>query len=187
MRTAIIIVDMQNDFVEGGALAVSGGLALIPIINKIVAGMPKDSVIVTSQDWHPLETDHFGKWPVHCVAGSKGSALVDGLVLPERTIRVLKGTGTTDDGYSAFEGKTLASLVRDSTPLETILAELNVSSVQVCGLATDYCVRATALDAHERGFHTYLIENAVAGVGNLSTEESLSVMAKAGITFAKYF
>ena len=103
MNTALIIVDMQNDFVEGGALAVTGGRGLVPTINRIVRELG-EVLVVTSQDWHPLNTGHFEKWPVHCVASTTGAELVEGLKLPENTIHIIKGSSGLDDGYSAFEG-----------------------------------------------------------------------------------
>lgn len=177
-QAAIIIVDMQNDFVEGGALACKGGLALVPVINKLMADHPQ-ALVVTSQDWHPLKTAHFDKWPVHCVAGSKGAALVDGLNLPDNPwhyVPVLKGTGTADDGYSAFEGRTDLEW-----SLDAALKVVNISTVFICGIATDYCVKATALDAMKLGYETILVTNAIVGVANPTIEESLAEMQQAGI------
>ena len=178
MKTALIIVDMQNDFVEGGALAVTGGRALVPVINRIVRELGKTVLVVTSQDWHPLKAVHFDKWPVHCVANTKGAELVEGLKLPDNTIHVVKGTSGLDDGYSAFEG---VEHREGGETLKRILREHEIEAVLICGIATDYCVKATALDAVEFKYHTTLITNACAGVSHLTTEAALKEMAAAEV------
>jgi len=178
MNTALIIVDMQNDFVEGGALAVAGGLALVPIINRIVQELGQTVLVVTSQDWHPLKAEHFNKWPVHCVANTKGAELVEGLKLPGNTIHVVKGMSGLDDGYSAFEGFEDRG---GGGTLERILREREIQDVIVCGIATDYCVKATALDAVRFKYHTTLITNACVGVSQPTTEAALKDMAGAEV------
>jgi nicotinamidase/pyrazinamidase len=178
MNTALIIVDLQNDFVEGGALAVTGGRALVRIINRLARELGRTVLVVTSQDWHPVKTRHFDKWPVHCVANTKGAKLVDELKLPEDTIHVVKGTSGLDDGYSAFEG---CEHRAGGQTLERILREHNIQAVLICGIATDYCVKATALDAVRFKYHTTLISNACIGVNRSSTEAALKKMAAAEI------
>jgi len=178
MKTALIIVDMQNDFVEGGALAVAGGRALVPVINRIVRELGQTVLAVTSQDWHPLEAMHFRKWPVHCVANTKGAELVEGLKLPDNTIHVVKGTSGLDDGYSAFEG---VEQREGGETLERIVREHEIQAVLICGIATDYCVKATALDAVKLKYHTSIITNACAGVSHLTTEAALKDMEAAGV------
>jgi nicotinamidase/pyrazinamidase len=176
MNTALIIVDMQNDFVESGALAVAGGRALVPSINRIVHDIGQTVLVVTSQDWHPVKTGHFDKWPVHCVANTRGAELVEGLNLPENTIHVVKGTSGIDDGYSAFEG-----CEQGGKTLERILREHDIRAVLICGIATDYCVKATALDAVKFKYHTTLITNACVGVSHPTTEAALKDMAAAEV------
>ena len=178
MKTALIIVDMQNDFVEGGALAVSGGRALVPIINRIVRDLGSTVLVVTSQDWHPLKAEHFDKWPVHCVANTKGAELVEGLELPGNTIHIFKGTSGSDDGYSAFEG---VEHREGGKALERILREHDIQAILICGIATDYCVKATALDAVKHKFHTTLITNACVGVSSLTAKAALKEMAAAEV------
>jgi nicotinamidase/pyrazinamidase len=178
MNTALIIVDVQNDFVECGALAVAGGRALIPVINRIVRDLGQTVLVATSQDWHPAMTGHFDKWPVHCVAGTKGAELVEDLKLPENTIHIVKGTSGLDDGYSAFEG---CEHGKSGGSLDQILREHDVQSVLICGIATDYCVKATALDAIKLNYHTSLITNACVGVSDSTTQAALKEMAAAEI------
>lgn len=168
-NTAIIVVDVQNDFLPGGALAVKGGLAIIPVINKLFDWIPNTKAYF-SQDWHPLGTAHFDKWPVHCVAGSKGADIVDGLPKRDGDVVIRKGQGMVDDGYSAFDGTTLADLLLSS----------HVTSLYVCGLAGDYCVKETVLDALKLGFHVTLVLNAIAAVDQKAGVEALDEMARNG-------
>ena len=118
-ETALIIVDMQNDFVEGGALAVSGGRALVPVVDQIVRDLGSTVLVVTSRDWHPLKAEHFDKWPVHCVANTKGAELVEKLELPGNTIHLFKGTSGSDDGYSALRASNTERVERLSNLART--------------------------------------------------------------------
>jgi nicotinamidase/pyrazinamidase len=153
MKKALLIVDVQNDFCPGGALAVNDGDKIVPIINQIEN---KFDIVISSQDWHPATTVHFEKWPPHCIAGTFGADFHPNLNTDKIDLKLLKGTGNKDDGYSAFEA-TNVSLI-------DYLHENQVSELYVCGLATDYCVKATVLDAIKNGFHTYVITDAVAAV-----------------------
>lgn len=184
MKTALIIVDMQNDFVEGGALVVKGGLALIPVINKIISELaPQGVVVVTTQDWHPANHSQFkdngGIWPTHCVAGSVGSDIVAGLDIPTDTIRIFKGNNRLLDGYSGFEGVT--DKTEGGHALEAVLYEKGIDTVYVCGIATDYCVKATALDALKAGFRVYYLYNASVGVSPETVAKAEIEMNLAGI------
>lgn len=174
----IIVVDVQNDFVEGGKLAVEGGLAIVPTINRLIETNP-NAVVITSQDWHPEQTAHFDKWPVHCVAGTKGAELVDGLKLPIDTIHIMKGEGITDDGYSAFEGTGFVDGL-GLLPLGDLLKELGVDELCICGIATDYCVKATVLDALKWGFRVHLIDNACVGVAESTSQKAIKEMLDTG-------
>lgn len=183
MRTALVVVDMQNDFMDGGALPVKGSLALIPIINKTIASLlAHNALIITTQDWHTLDHSQLqpngGLWPVHCIQNSHGAELADGLILPPETLSVFKGLDKTADGYSGFEG---AELEEPNASLENILKAHNITHVYVCGVATDYCVKATALDAAKLGYQTSLINNCIAGVEEGTTDAALGDMAKAGV------
>jgi nicotinamidase/pyrazinamidase len=153
MKNALLIVDVQNDFCPGGSLAVSDGDKIVPIINQIE---DKFDFVISSQDWHPTATVHFEKWPPHCIAGTFGAEFHPNLITDKIDLKLLKGTGNKDDGYSAFEA-TNVSLI-------DYLRKNQIKDLYVCGLATDYCVKATVLDAIKNGFHTYVITDAVAAV-----------------------
>lgn len=153
MKKALLIVDLQNDFCPGGSLAVTDGDKIVPIINGII---DKFDFVISSQDWHPSDSMHFDKWPAHCVAGTYGAELHPQLNINKINLKLLKGTLNKDDGYSAFDA-TNVSLV-------DYLKKHRVQSLYVCGLATDYCVKATALDAVSLGIHTFVITDAVKGV-----------------------
>jgi len=153
MKKALLIVDVQNDFCPGGALGVKEGDKVVPVINKL---MEQFDLVISSQDWHPADSVHFEKWPMHCVAGTWGAQLHADLKDNKIDLKLLKGTDNKDDGYSAFEATnvTLVKYLRDH----------EVTTLYVCGLTTDYCVKQTALDAVKQGFHTYVITDAIAPV-----------------------
>jgi nicotinamidase/pyrazinamidase len=164
VKDALLIVDVQNDFCPGGALAVAEGHAVVPLLNQYMeraaaAGIP----IFASRDWHPAQTAHFiehgGQWPPHCVQGAPGAEFHPDLRLPEGTVVVSKGMNPVDEGYSLFEGK-----LEDGRDALTALRELGVTRVHVGGLATDYCVRATTLDALAARFDVFLLEDAIRAV-----------------------
>jgi nicotinamidase/pyrazinamidase len=171
MKTAIIVVDVQNDFCPGGALAVRDGDQVVPVINKLLRDHP-DWVVVASQDWHPAQTPHFDKWSVHCVENTPGAALHPGLVFPNpsEVLYVLKGQD--GDGYSAM------------TPaLRRSLHRRGVERVYVVGLATDYCVRATAVDA-SACFATIVLLPACRAVGDdLETRTELGLLGVATLDY----
>ena len=172
-KNALIIVDVQNDFCPGGALAVADGDQVVPVINRL---MPSFPLVVASKDWHPKETVHFKKWPPHCVQGSKGADLHPKLDSSKIHKIFQKGTLNKDDGYSAFEAT--------NADLAEFLKNQGVTDLYVAGLATDYCVKASALDADKNGFETYVVEDAVAAV-NVKPgdgEKALKEMAHAGVT-----
>jgi nicotinamidase/pyrazinamidase len=150
---AFLVVDVQNDFCPGGSLAVPEGDRVVPVINRIMGRFP---VVVASKDWHPHQTVHFQKWPVHCVHNSPGAEFHPALDSIKIQQVFLKGTGNKDDGYSAFEATNL--------DLTQYLKSKGVDELYVSGLATDYCVRASALDAVRAGFKTYVVSDAVAAV-----------------------
>lgn len=153
MKNALLIVDVQNDFCPGGALAVSAGDEVVPVINELMSRFP---VVIASKDWHPRDTVHFERWPPHCVRGTRGAAFHPDLVIEGIDRVVLKGTANTDDGYSAFEAT--------NDDLAYRLQRSGVTHVFVTGLATDYCVRASALDAMKAGFQVTVITDAVRAV-----------------------
>ena len=171
---ALLIVDVQNDFCSGGTLAVPDGESVVPVINKL---MDRFKIVIASKDWHPEETKHFTKWPVHCVEDTFGAAFHPQLDAEKIQEVFLKGTGTEDDGYSAFEAT--------NNDLEQFLRSHQVDDVYVCGLATDYCVLSSALDAHQKGFNVQVIEDAVRGVDVMKgdVERAIEEMKHMGIVF----
>lgn len=171
MKTALLIVDVQNDFCPGGALAVREGDAVIAPLNRAAEAIAKrGGLVLASRDWHPAETKHFaafgGKWPLHCVQGTHGAAFHPDLKLPDGAIIISKGTGSEDDGYSAFEGR-----AENGNTLHEILQAHGVQRLLVGGLATDYCVRASALDALKHGYEVIVLADAIRGV-NLQPDDS---------------
>lgn len=167
-RTALVIVDLQNDFADPqGSLSVHGGANLVPIVNgEIAIARSAGATIVFTQDWHPASTPHFAKdgglWPVHCVAGTWGAELHPDID-PEATAsapRVRKGANG-EDGYSGFTMRDPRSGETTPTELEGLLRGAGITWVVACGLATDYCVKATALDAARLGFETAVLLDAM--------------------------
>jgi len=155
----LLIVDVQNDFCPGGALAVPAGDKVVPVINTL---LNRFDVVVASKDWHPKRTRHFEKWPVHCVHNTAGAEFHPGLKSEKIEQVFLKGRGEEDDGYSAYEATNL--------DLEQYLREKGVDELYVTGLATDYCVKASTLDGLRRGFIVYVVKDAVAAV-NVQPED----------------
>ncbi len=149
---ALLIVDVQNDFCPGGALGAPGTDEVVPVLNEVMENGAFD-MILASKDWHPEETVHFEKWPVHCVRNTKGAEFHPDLKEQPIDTILYKGTGNKDDGYSAFEAT--------NKDLAQFLREKGVEYLYVGGLTTDYCVRATVLDALKEGFHVYVIEEAI--------------------------
>lgn len=197
---ALILVDIQNDFLPGGALAVPDGDKVIPIVNKLQPTFP---LVVATQDWHPANhgsfaTSHPGKnlfeqielnglpqtlWPVHCVQNTKGAELAAALSRDPIAKVFPKGTDAGIDSYSGL----FDNGHRKSTGLGEWLKAQGVTEVFVCGLATDYCVKFTALDAVAMGFRTFFIEDASRGV-NLQPDDvknAIEVMKRAGIVVAQ--
>jgi nicotinamidase/pyrazinamidase len=166
-RTALLIVDVQNDFVDpAGSLSVRDGEAVVEVANAEAATARRaGALVVYSQDWHPPDTPHFAKdggvWPVHCVAGTWGAELHPELQVDGERLR--KGTAG-EDGYSAFSVEDPVSHDRSSTGLAALLHEHDVERVVVVGLATDYCVRETALDAVREGFETTVLRAGIRAV-----------------------
>src|SRR3982751_932468 len=197
---ALILVDLQNDFVPGGALAVQGGDSIVPIVNGLEA---KFDIILATQDWHPANhgsfaANHAGKavydrielnglpqtlWPVHCVQNTTGAALVQALEKGMISHIVQKGTDPGIDSYSGF----FDNGHRKATGLGDYLKEQKVENVFVAGLALDYCVKFTALDAIQLGFKVHVIEDACRGVnlkpGDVAT--AVHEMQAAGVKMVR--
>ncbi len=156
---AIILVDVQNDFMPWGALPVPDGDKVVSVLNKYIRLFEENGgVIVASRDWHPENHSSFkpygGIWPVHCVKDTEGAMFHKDLILPENTFVVSKATSKDRDAYSAFDGTNLVNVLKNN----------GIGRVFIGGLATDYCVKATVLDALTNGFCTFLLLDATRGV-----------------------
>jgi len=171
---ALLIVDVQNDFCPGGPLAVKGGDQVVPVINRLLERFP---LVVASKDWHPLDTVHFQEWPVHCLRDTPGAEFHPDLNKEKINEVFLKGTENKDDGYSAFEAT--------NKRLKEFLKEKGVEELYVAGLATDYCVKASALDAVKNGVKTFVVADAVRGVDVKpgDSERAITEMKKNDIQF----
>ncbi|MGC8742514.1 MAG: bifunctional nicotinamidase/pyrazinamidase [Verrucomicrobiia bacterium] len=195
MEKALIIVDVQNDFLPGGALAVPEGDAVIPVANELIKQF---KIVVATQDWHPKDhksfaINHPGKkpgdkiiiegieqilWPEHCVQNTHGAELSHKLDASRITKVIQKGTDSNIDSYSAF----FDNARKKATGLESFLKSMNVSMIYVIGLATDYCVKFTVLDGLSLGFKTFLFLRGCRGV-NLNprdVENAIETMKNAG-------
>lgn len=180
-KRALIVVDVQNDFCPGGTLAVPHGDEVIPPLNKLISAfLERDEPVFKSRDWHPPQTKHFaaygGTWPIHCVRETKGAEFHVGLLDDVRIGIISKGLGD-EDCYSAFDG----------TDLVSELQRLGVEEVWIGGLATDYCVKNTVLDALKNGFAVKAVEDAMRAV-NLSPGDggrAIAEMHEAGAEFVK--
>jgi len=165
-KDALIVVDLQNDFCPGGALAVPEGDKIVPVLNAYIERFSNSkSIIVATRDWHPENHISFaeqgGIWPKHCVQNTKGAEFHPDLKLPSDSIIVSKATEPEKEAYSGFDG----------TNLDKLLKGKGVTRLFVGGLATDYCVRATVLDALRLGFCVFLLLDAIKGV-NVQPEDS---------------
>ena len=168
-NTALVVVDVQNDFADPeGGLYVPGGEDVIDHVNaEIAEARAARGLVVYTQDWHPESTPHFAKdggtWPVHCVAGTWGARLHSELARAPEASKVRKGEGG-EDGYSGFTIRDPKTGEETSTGLEALLREREIERVVVVGLATDYCVKETALDAAAKGFATTVLCGAIRAV-----------------------
>lgn len=188
-RTALVVVDVQNDFADPkGTLAVTGGLDVVAATNaEVEAATAAGAPVLYTQDWHPADTPHFAKdggtWPVHCVAGTWGAQLHPELAVRGEVVR--KGEHG-EDGYSGFSMRDPSTGDIVPTRLAALLRDAGVEELVVVGLATDYCVRATALEGREQGWRVTVPWSAVAAVdltpgdGGRTREE----LVRAGVTVA---
>lgn len=196
MTRALLLVDIQNDFLPGGALAVAEGDQVIPFAN---ASIPKYDFVVATQDWHPEDHQSFASqhpghsvgdivevaglqqilWPDHCIQGTAGAELADGLAKANINAIVPKGTHRELDSYSGF----FDNAHRQPTGLKDVLVDAEIKEVHVMGLATDYCVKFTALDAVQLGFQTSLLTKGTRGVELAAgdCDRAIEEMRKAGV------
>jgi len=184
-NSALLLVDVQNDFCPGGALPVPQGDMVAERLSRTASCFAAAGVaVVASQDWHPAVTSHFkaygGTWPPHCVQGTSGAAFHPALILPATTVVISKGVHPDSDSYSAFDGRTA-----EGSSLDDILSALKIRILYVGGLATDYCVRSSVLDALHAGYEVTLLVDAIAGVDlhQGDSEKALEEMLAAGATF----
>ncbi len=182
MKKALLVVDVQNDFCSRGALAVKEADSIIPVINKYIELFEKKSLpIFASRDWHPKETTHFkdfgGPWPTHCVMDTFGAEFNCRLKLTSKTVIISKGIDKEKDSYSDFQAFT-----GGGEAFLDVLKRFNIDELFVCGIATDYCVKASVIDALRYGFKVNVLVDAVKAV-NLSSddgEKALDEMNKSG-------
>lgn len=177
---ALIVVDVQNDFCPGGALAVADGDRVVPIINGL---LPHFQHVFFTRDWHPANHCSFaneptfvdGSWPAHCIKDTPGAEFHKDLNLPENPTIVSTGEQPDKEAYSGFAGTDLKKQLRDA----------GIKRVAVCGLATDYCVKHTALDARKADLSVVVVSDAIRGVNNPpgSVEKAMEAMREAGVTF----
>lgn len=177
---ALLIVDVQNDFCPGGALAVTNGDQVVEPLNRMIAYFGiKGFPVFCSRDWHPVNSKHFSKWRVHCVQNTSGANFHPDLNTTHGII-VTKGTSTEDDGYSPFEG-----FLENGRNLNDLLKTLNTRDLYIGGLATDYCVKAACLDARkpELNYNVYLLTDACRAVNLKPGDEALALneMINAGV------
>ncbi len=188
MTTALLLIDVQNDFTEGGALGVAGGAAVAAGIARLLAEHPdRYDVVIASRDWHDGDNDNGGhfhpepdfvdSWPVHCVAGTPGAEYHPDFPAEAVDLHVHKGQGRP--AYSIFEGTT-----ETGGTLREELDRRGVTDVEIAGIATDYCVLASALDALEAGRSVTVLTDLVAGVDPATSAAALDRLAAAGARLA---
>ncbi|MGB3413492.1 MAG: isochorismatase family protein [Microbacteriaceae bacterium] len=186
MAKALFIIDVQNDFTEGGALEINGGAAVAGDITEYLSDSRGEyDYIFASRDWHDEESDnggHFSEepdfvdsWPAHCVAGTEGAEYHPDLDVSRINFHIRKGEG--EPAYSIFEG-----VSQDGLNMFELIHDFDITEVDVVGLATDHCVRASALDALDEGLSVTVLTNLVAGVGEESSAAALEEIVEAGGT-----
>jgi nicotinamidase/pyrazinamidase len=187
-QRALLVVDVQNDFCEGGSLGVEGGRAVATGVTELLETYAHSyDFVIASRDWHepdstngghfaehPHELDYALRWPEHCVAGTHGAEFAPELTLPQGTLHVRKGMG--EPAYSLFEGYDL-----EGRPAGELLKELRVTDVDIVGIATDYCVRATSLDARTHDLGVRVVGDLTAGVAPETTAQAYAAMRAAGV------
>lgn len=192
MARALLIVDVQNDFTEGGALGVAGGVAVAHGVTELLrrGGSERYALVAASRDWHDpngnngghfaepgADPDFVNTWPVHCVQGTDGADYHSALDIDRINVHVRKGMG--EPAYSAFEGLTV-----DGKKLADVLREAEIDELDVVGIATDYCVRASALDARALGVQVRVLSDLIAGVAPESSMAAIKELAAAGVQIA---
>jgi nicotinamidase/pyrazinamidase len=172
---ALLVVDVQNDFCPGGALGIHGGDRIIPILNRYIKYFEMENLpIFVTRDWHPKVSKHFeqfgGVWPIHCIEGSYGAQFHPELELPKEALLMSKGMGPEEDSYSAFHSTDPSGMA-----LGNLLKTFGVTQIYISGLATDYCVKYSVLDAIEYGLEVIILADAIAGVNLQPNDSSLAM------------
>jgi nicotinamidase/pyrazinamidase len=185
MRNALLAVDLQNDFVQGGSLPVPNGTQVAAMVARHVRHFKTEyQFVVATRDYHEDPADHFSDhpdfqttWPPHCVVGTPGAAFVVPIsnLVREKLIQTIVSKGRHAAAYSGFEG-----LDARGHPLVDVLKEARIDHIDVCGIATDYCVRATALDARKNGFQVRVLVNLCAAVNEATGQQAIEEMKAAG-------
>lgn len=177
---ALLIVDMQNDFCPGGVLSVPDGDRIIPTVNKYIQlFQQKQLPLFFSRDWHPSETIHFqekgGPWPPHCIQGTKGAEFHPDLKIPENAVILSKGMDPNLDSYSVFE-----AFDEDLLSFPELLRKQEITELFIGGMATDYCVRSTSLDALKQGLNIHVLVDAVKGIDPINSNKTLEEIQSEG-------
>jgi len=188
IKKALLVVDVQNDFLPGGALGVPGGDIIVPVVNKYVRFfLKKKYPVLFTRDWHPVRTMHFrdfgGLWPAHCIQGTRGAAFHPMLKVPKEAILLYKGMDPGQDSYSAFHSEDASG-----RSLSKILNVLGTQELYIAGLATDYCVKYSSLDALKKGLRVRVLVDAVKGVDLKpgDCERALAAVVKTGAKKIKF-
>lgn len=181
---ALLVTDVQNDFCPGGSLAVSGCPEIIPALNNYIKlFLSKGLMVFASRDWHPKKTNHFkafgGKWPPHCIERTKGAKFHPALKLGKNVVILSKGMDPKKDSYSVFD-----AFDSDSKSFPEILNEFSVKELYVGGLATDYCIRQTTIDALINGFRVWVLIDAIRGINPFDSEIAVKTMMSKGAEIA---
>ena len=183
---ALLIVDVQNDFCKAGSLEVPDADSIIPFLNNYIALFEARRLpVFFSRDWHPETTEHFkqfgGQWPVHCVKDTFGAQFHPQLQLPKEAVIISKGTGPEEKSYSAFFAKD-----DQGNDFISLLKRINVEELYIGGLATDFCVKSSALDAVNSGFVTYLLIDATKAVTEKGYKEAVDEMCRHAVTLMTF-
>jgi len=183
-KAALLVIDVQNDFCAGGSLEVPKAERVLSPLNRYIAeALNHHMLVYASRDWHPAVSSHFrqwgGPWPPHCVQGTVGARFHPDIHLPSTVIVISKGEDFASSGYSDLEGHT-----PEGTPFLEDLRARGISNLYVGGIATEYCVRYTVLDALAAGLHVTILPDAIAGIDDEDSERALAEMLEGGAQFA---
>jgi nicotinamidase/pyrazinamidase len=179
---ALLVVDVQNDLFHGGQFSIPESELILPTLNEYISIFAASNLpIIATRDWHPIVTLHFeqygGKWPLHCIANTSGSQFHPDLLLPANATVISKGMRPEDDSYSAFQGIDSAGRL-----LDEILHNNEITTLSICGLTTDYCIKYSTLHALQRGLRVCLLLDAIKGLNLLPSDSirSIDEMIRAG-------